>query len=164
MAGGEKAIAMKLNEALTNQVSWKSFKKRRTPRPTLLVVDDDVAVCALLRDVLTNWGYAVVSAANGQEGLQVLTAFVVDGIILDIHMPVMSGERMLDELRWLGYQIPVLMISGGSDEPMLRQLMTTGAQGFMTKPFSLPSLHDLCTRVFEHHGVGVVSGDHPQMA
>jgi FixJ family two-component response regulator len=67
---------------------------------------------------------------------------------------------MLDELRWLGYPTPVLMMSGGSDESTLRQLAKEGAQGFLTKPFSLLALQKLCARVFEFHGVGVSITDH----
>ena len=129
-------------------------------RPTLLVVDDDLAVAKVLHAAFTLWGYDVVLAANGQEGLAVLAVHGVVGIVLDIHMPVMGGQAMLDELRWLGYPTPVLMMSGGSDESALRQLAKEGAQGFLTKPFSLSTLQKLCVRVFESHAVGVSNHDH----
>ena len=134
----------------------------RSDQPTLLVVDDDRAVAGVLHEALTIWGYDVVLAANGQEGLAVLAAHHVDGIVLDIHMPVMGGRAMLDELRWLGYPTPVVMMSGGSDESTLRQLAKEDAQGFLNKPFSLQAVQKLCARVFEHHGVGVSSRDHSQ--
>jgi CheY-like chemotaxis protein len=127
--------------------------------PTILVVDDDAAVAGMLRDALTSWGYDVVLASNGREGLHALGKQHLDGILLDINMPVMGGETMLDELRWLGYQTPVVVISGG-DVPTLRRLVKEGAQAFAIKPFLLPSLKKLCERVFicpadgAHLGIG----------
>ena len=135
-----------------------------TLRPSILVVDDDPSVAQMLHDTLETWGYDVVVASNGREGLHVLAKQVVDGILLDAHMPVMDGPTMLDELRWLGFHTPVVVMSGGLDGPALRQLVKEGAQGFAIKPFSLPSLQKLCATVFERHGVGVPFGDHSHMA
>ena len=67
---------------------------------------------------------------------------------------------MLDEVRWLGYQMPVVVMSGDFDGPVPRKLVKEGAQGFAIKPFSLRPLQGLCTRVFEQHGMGVGSVDH----
>ena len=117
--------------------------------PTILIVDDDLAVAKLLKDALSIWGFKVVLASNGQEGLQVLASQNVDGILLDIHMPVMDGRTMLDEMRWSGYQMPVIVMSGGVDALTLNQLMEEGVQGFMSKPFALPSLRKLCMAVFD---------------
>lgn len=132
-------------------------------RPSILVVDDDPSVAQMLHDALETWGYDVFLAHNGREGLHVLTGQIVDGILLDIHMPVMDGPTMLDEMRWLGYQMPVVVMSGDLNGPALRQLVKEGAQGFMVKPFSLPSLRKLCAKVFENSGVAVSSGDHSQL-
>ena len=71
--------------------------------PTILIVDDDSSVRGMLSDALSMWGYDVVLASNGREGLHALGMRNIDGILLDINMPVMSGDTMLDELRWLGY-------------------------------------------------------------
>ena len=129
-------------------------------RPSILVVDDDLSVARMLRDALDTWGYDVFLAHNGREGLHVLAGQIVDGILLDIRMPVMDGPTMLDEIRWLGYQMPVVVMSGDLNGPALRQLVKEDAQGFAIKPFSLPSLEKLCATVFENHGVDVPSGDH----
>jgi CheY-like chemotaxis protein len=119
----------------------------RLPPPTILIVDDDLAVAGLIRDALISWGYNVVLASNGREGLYALAKQNVDGILLDLNMPVMGGQTMLDELRWLGYQTPVVVMS--DNVPTLRRLVKEGAQAFAIKPFSLPSLQKICTRVFD---------------
>ncbi len=127
--------------------------------PSILVVEDDLCVRQMLCAALGVWGYEVFLAENGQEGLQVVVSQQVDGILLDINMPVMSGQTMLDELRWLGYQTPVVVMSGGLDVSSLWQLLKEGAQGFAVKPFSLPALQKICIRVFGTGGGGDVYSD-----
>ena len=119
------------------------------PRPCILVVDDDPSVAGVLNTILEDWGYHVLIAHNGREGMDKVGKYVVDGILLDMHMPVMDGKTMLDELRWSGYQMPVLAMSGGLDLPGLRQLLKEGAQGFFLKPFTLQSLKQYCQQFFD---------------
>lgn len=128
-----------------------SLHTRKT-RPCILVVEDDPSVAELLNTVLEDWGYHVCVARNGREGLDMVVNHTVDGILLDMHMPVMNGRTMLDELRWLGYQMPVLAMSGGLDLPALRQLLREGAQGFFLKPFNLQSLKQSFRKIFEKEG------------
>ncbi len=118
-------------------------------RPCMLVVDDDPSVGSLLSQALKEWGYKVLVARNGWEGLAVASRQTVDGILLDMDMPIMDGRTMLDELRWLGHQMPVMMMSGASDERALRQLLQEGAQGFFVKPFHLKSLKEACRRILQ---------------
>jgi len=131
----------------------RSFAPEQTDgkdvRPCLLVVDDDHSVAGLLAEALGEWGYEVLVARNGRDGLDLVGCRRVDGILIDMQMPIMDGRTMLDELRWLGYQMPVLMMSGGSDERVLRQLLKEGAQGFFLKPFHLTSLKQACRTVFK---------------
>ena len=115
---------------------------------TNLVVDDDPSLVGLLSQALQEWGYDVCVASNGGEGLVVANRRLVDGILLDMHMPIMDGVTMLEELRRLGHQMPVIMMSGGSDERGLRQLLNEGAQGFFLKPFHLNALKEVCRQVF----------------
>ena len=141
--------AMTLTPHRNERRRFQEDSAATTLRPSILVVEDDASIARMLLAALGTWGYDVFLAKNGQEGLQVLTKQVVDGILLDINMPVMSGQTMLDELRWLGYQTPVIVMSGGLDVSSLRQLVKEGAQAFAIKPFSLPSLQKICTRVFD---------------
>ena len=132
--------------------------------PSILVVDDDPSVLGVLHEALDLWGFVVFLAKNGREGLKVLANQKVDGILLDMDMPVMDGLTMLDELRWLGYPIPVVIMSGGVKGPALRQLVKEGAQGFMSKPFSLSFLRNVCATIFENQGVDGRSADHSHVA
>jgi CheY-like chemotaxis protein len=132
--------------------------------PSILVVDDDPSVLEMLHDALDLWGFDVFLAKNGREGLHVLANQKVDGILVDMDMPVMDGLTMLDELRWLGYPTPVVIMSGDVKGLSKRQLLKEGAQGFMSKPFSLSFLRDVCATIFENQGVNGRSGDHSHVA
>lgn len=138
-------------QAITRKsIHSPSGKRRRTDRPaSILVVDDDASVLGMVGEALKEWGYEVRLAGNGREGLTAIGSNPPDGILLDLDMPVMNGRTMLDELRWLGYRMPVVMISGGGDYKDLRQFLKEGAQGFLLKPFPLSKLKQVCERFFK---------------
>ena len=116
--------------------------------PCVLVVDDDIAVSKMLGEALKEWGYEACLVNNGRDALKVVHSRQVDGILLDLDMPVMNGRTMLDELRWLGYEVPVVMMSGGSDHKELRRFLQEGAQGYLMKPFNLQALKQICQQIF----------------
>ena len=118
-------------------------------RKQILVVDDEQAITVFLQDALQVLGFEVVIAHNGRNGLQILERMKVDGVLLDMDMPIMDGRTMLDELRWRGYAMPVIVMSGGTDEPTLRACIQEGAQDFLMKPFDIRPLQKVCQRVFE---------------
>jgi CheY-like chemotaxis protein len=132
--------------------------------PSILVVDDDPSVLEMLHDALDLWGFDVFLAKNGREGLQVLANQKVDGILVDMDMPVMDGLTMLDELRWLGYPTPVVIMSGGVKVLNQKQVKNEGAQGFMSKPFSLSFLRSVCDTLFKNESVDGRSADHSHVA
>ena len=156
-----------LTKELTNPETQNSSKAHldiTKTRPCILVVEDDPSGAGLLENVLSNWGYHVCMARNGREGLDVVANHAIDGILLDMHMPVMDGRTMLDELRWLGYQMPVLVMSGGLDLPALRQLLNEGAQGFFLKPLNLKSLKQSCQQIFGMDESSTLSLHHLRLA
>ena len=132
--------------------------------PSILIVDDDPVVLEMLHDALDFWGFDVFLAKNGQEGLHVLANQKVDGILLDMDMPVMDGLTMLDELRWLGHPMPVVIMSGGMKGLDQKRLVKEGAQAFISKPFSLSFLRDVCATIFENQAVTVAADDGAHVA
>ena len=120
----------------------------RDAPPCILVVEDDRLVANMLEAAFRTWGYEVFVARDGQEGIDIVATQSVDGIVLDLHMPIMDGRTLLDELRWAGYHMPVWVMSGGSDLQVLRQLLNEGVEGFFIKPFSLQSLQQSFAQIF----------------
>ena len=156
--------AMSLTSKSDSRCRFQDDSAATTLLPSILVVDDDPSVLEMLHDALDLWGFDVFLAKNGREGLNVLARQKVNGILLDADMPVMDGLTMLDELRCLGFSIPVVMMSGDVKESALRQLVKEGAQGFVSKPVSLSCLREVCATIFEYQGVAGQAGDHFHVA
>lgn len=100
----------------------------------ILLVDDDVELTSLLKDILSLEGYHVVEANNGLEGLAAVTDDL-DLILLDIMMPKMNGMDMLRKLRETN-EIPVLMLTAKGEEIDRVIGLELGADDYLPKPFS----------------------------
>ena len=100
----------------------------------ILLVDDDVELTALLKDILSLEGYSVVEANNGIEGLAAISDDL-DLILLDIMMPKMNGMDMLRKLRETN-ETPVLMLTAKGEEIDRVIGLELGADDYLPKPFS----------------------------
>ncbi|GAM03266.1 MULTISPECIES: phosphate regulon transcriptional regulator PhoB [Novosphingobium] len=106
--------------------------------PSVLVVEDDVALCELLTWNLSAEGYDVRSTGDGEEALVMVREQAPDAIVLDWMIEQIPGIEVCRQLRKSQEtaQIPVIMVTArGEEEDMIRGLKT-GADDYMTKPFS----------------------------
>ena len=106
----------------------------------ILIVDDDVALLAQLRQIFLNQRYMVESAANGQEALDKAFDSVFDLIVLDIMMPGIDGLDVLRSLREGGIDSPVLMLTAKGDTADKIKGLDLGADDYLGKPFSADEL------------------------
>jgi two-component system phosphate regulon sensor histidine kinase PhoR len=104
---------------------------------TILVADDERAIREGCQRVLTAQGYHVLSAENGQVALETISQNLVDILLLDLKMPVMGGEEVLDIMRQEHPEIPVIIITGHGTVDTAVDCMKKGAYDFVTKPFQL---------------------------
>lgn len=114
----------------------------------ILVVDDDEDIRLTLTDQLLAMGYEVCHAANGREALDMLSLRTIDGMLVDVQMPVMDGWIMLEQLHQRHVHIPVVVMSAdhpGDTAPKAREY---GAQGYLPKPFNYSHVEATCYRVF----------------
>jgi DNA-binding response OmpR family regulator len=102
----------------------------------LLLVEDDAKLSAALRRGLEAEGYAVEVATNGDDGLWQATEGAFDLIVLDIMLPGRNGYRVCAELRVAGVWTPILMLTAKDGELDEAEALDTGADDFLTKPFS----------------------------
>ena len=79
---------------------------------TLLCVDDNQSSLKICKIILEDFGYKVLTASNGGEGLQVFASNAIDAVILDYHMPEMNGDLVAAEMKRTNPRIPILMLSG----------------------------------------------------
>jgi two-component system, OmpR family, KDP operon response regulator KdpE len=105
----------------------------------ILVVDDERQITRLLRASLQASGYEVVTAADGNEALERLSADKPDLIITDLSMPVMDGVELTKRVRQTT-EIPIVVLSVRDGEGMKVKALDEGADDYITKPFSMPEL------------------------
>ena len=109
---------------------------------TILVIDDDEIVNGMLVQLLTEAGYAVLSAANGRKGLALVETAAFDLIVTDIVMPDKEGLETIIAIKKLNKAIPVIAVSGGgknSAEEYLQYAQHLGADYTLKKPIDTGS-------------------------
>jgi two-component system, LuxR family, response regulator FixJ len=113
---------------------------------TVFVVDDDDAVRNSLRLLLKSAGLSTEVAASAPEFLSTYDAAQPGCLLLDVHMPGMTGLEMQHQLNVRGAAIPVIFITGHGDIPMAVEAMQHGAFDFLQKPFRDQELLDRVQR------------------
>lgn len=106
----------------------------------ILVVEDDKNTRKLLTTILTNHGYDVMSAVNGEDALEALEHNHVDLMVLDVMMPIMDGYELAKTLRDNGSQMPMLMLSAKKNATDIKQGFIVGIDDYLTKPFDFEEL------------------------
>lgn len=101
----------------------------------ILIADDDRDLLALIAFTLTQAGYLVVRAADGQTALRAFDAEAPDFVVLDINMPGASGFQVCEAIRTKS-RVPIMMLTVRGEEEDLVQALELGADDFLTKPFS----------------------------
>ena len=108
--------------------------------PQILVVEDNNDLAFGLRNNLEIEGYEVWVESNGKHGLDKARTAKPDLIILDLMLPGLDGFRFLRELRWGGFDIPVLILTARGEEADKVQGLKLGADDYVTKPFGVLEL------------------------
>lgn len=106
----------------------------------LLLIEDETPLRIAVRDALSDEGWRVMTAADGQEGFDKAIAEKPDLVVLDIMLPKLDGYALCRALRRLGHRMPVLMLTArGQVEDRVHGL-DCGADDYLVKPFSLAEL------------------------
>jgi two-component system response regulator QseB len=109
-------------------------------RVRLLLVEDDADLRAMLAELLTDNGYAVEVAADGQRGLHLGLTQTFDVLLLDRRLPVVEGIDLLAGLRSRGVTTPVLMLSAIAQAADRVEGLDAGAEDYLGKPFDIDEL------------------------
>ena len=129
------------------------FQKKK--RATVLLVDDEPAVIAPLKERLEENDYEVITAYNGQQGLLRALSRNPDIILLDTNMPFMDGIEMLERLREhpAGRHIAVVMVTGCKIIDNINQADKLNIEDYVTKPYNTHELIMKIEQILQQKGV-----------
>ena len=116
----------------------------------ILIIDDDILICQLLRRILEQLGHRVTDAQDGRKGLNAFQADPAELVITDLIMPGMEGIETIMEMKRRFPGTKIIAMSGGgvgSGSDYLQMARKFGAHQILNKPFSVPMLTDLVTTV-----------------
>ncbi len=117
--------------------------------PKILVIDDEKLLRWSLDQNLSKEGYNVITAEKGLEGLEVFSAEQPDVILLDIHLPDISGIQVLERIKKENKNTVVIMITAFGDVQTAVQTIKFGAYDFVEKPFNMDKLKILISKALE---------------
>jgi len=106
----------------------------------VLIVEDDQAMAVALRDGFTYEGYTVQVARDGADGLRMASEKELDLVILDVMLPKINGLDVCKQLRNDGKSTPIIMLTARGQEIDKVRGLKTGADDYVTKPFSFLEL------------------------
>ncbi len=104
------------------------------------IIEDDIAISQMYRLKFETEGYDVETANNGKVGLELVQEFSPDIILLDLMMPIMTGDEMLAELRkksW-GKKVPVIILTNMGEEEAPAALKRLGVHSYIVKAEMTP--------------------------
>ncbi len=132
----ESAVQAHLLEEEENQDgSWQG-------RGTVLVADDEEAVCAVAKLMLEKIGFDVLTAADGREALRIFETHkdAITCVLLDLTMPHLDGEEVFRKIRLIGPNVKVVISSGYNESDATQRFIGKGLAGFIQKPYTYASL------------------------
>lgn len=134
--------------------------RRQTRSMRCLVIDDAPVNLETIDRLLAIAGHSMIGARSGQEGIDKARQEKIDVILLDLHMPDLTGYDVLRELASIGITTPVYMLSADAGADAMRQTQALGAVGYLTKPINYVKLLALLETVAD----GVAGGPAPVAA
>jgi DNA-binding response OmpR family regulator len=117
----------------------------------VLIVDDEELMVRTMSMVLRSVGYRVDTASNGAEALDMLmgAGTSYDLVVSDIQMPAMTGDQLIEELRYRNIEVPVLVTTGFGTKDLVVELMRKGCTDYIDKPFTAGSFLERVNEVLD---------------
>ncbi len=130
-----------LEELRTATQTMGTTPQQEAGKPLVLVIEDNPEMNQFIRGTLAT-EYRIATAFNGQEGLEQAIALHPDLILSDVMMPQMSGDKLVHQLRTHSQldTTPVILLTAKADDELRVQLLRSGAQDYLMKPFSVEEL------------------------
>jgi two-component system chemotaxis response regulator CheY len=105
------------------------------PRPySILITDDDRDCRESLRDIVEPQGYRTVLATCGEEAVEIVQAQVIHAVLLDMHMPTLTGLDTLRLVRQINMLLPCILVTADATDGLIRQALNEHAYSVIPKP------------------------------
>ncbi len=143
------AVQHSLRKGGINEIKWLGCNLKPTVEKYLpldlhmraLVIEDERRLAEnIARGLRQSGGFAVDVALDGEEGLFRSQEYVYDVVVLDLMLPRLSGEELLDTLRARGSEIPVLVLTAKEGKANIIAALNAGADDYLAKPFDMGEL------------------------
>jgi len=108
--------------------------------PTILIIEDDIDLTTYLREFLTDQRYTVHLAHSGSKALKTLEKVIPDIVLLDLNLPDISGESLLERIKKYYSEIPIIILTAKDNPQDIVRNLNDGADDYLTKPFSSEEL------------------------
>jgi len=118
-------------------------------RGVVLVVDDDVRVRELLRDIIIERGYEAVTVENGERAIEEMERQRFDLMFLDLILPGLSGIEVLEKLKAKDDKVTVAIVTGYGDYPIAMEAMAMGPLLLIRKPFRVEDVVEVLNIVMK---------------
>jgi FixJ family two-component response regulator len=109
-------------------------------RPLIALVDDDPSVCKAFQRLIAAYKYEAITFSSGETFLLALSERRPNCVVLDLHMPGLSGIEVMSALADAGCDLPAIIITGRDDPSSKAQCLAAGAYAYFRKPFDSPDL------------------------
>lgn len=108
----------------------------------IMVVDDQPGIRMLLREVFKQTDYQIVTAANGEQALELLKKEDLRLVLLDMKIPKMNGLEIMHKIKDIKPEVKVIIMTAYGENAMVQEALQNGAVAHFTKPFDLHELID----------------------
>lgn len=166
--GGSIEVTTKIGEGscfdLLFQLPCRPTQNAAIPEPktsselhgkTVLVAEDSEVNQMVLSNILEQFGMEVLISSNGEEAWQITRQKRVDLLILDLQMPIMTGQEAIRAIRADGVNTPAIALTANSDKLEEQDCLASGFQQYVSKPFNTSSMQRLMADLMDDHTVNV---------
>ncbi|MCX5899544.1 MAG: response regulator [Proteobacteria bacterium] len=132
----------------------------KSKKITILVVDDEPVARDTIAELLVDVGYKVLTAPGGRNALEILEQQTgIDLIVSDLMMPQIDGIALTKEIRGMGLNIPIIVITGFATIELAVETMKAGAADFITRPFNNEQIKITIKKVLETKRLQKLAGE-----
>lgn len=130
----------------SDAVAKSAARRRRQMLPrgseSILIIDDEVSVCEIAKDMLSNLGYSVTYVHDGKAGVEFYRTrrASVDLVMMNVNMPLLGGRETFRQLRSMAPDLPILIVTGHGRAVVDESAWSSEISGYLQKPFQLEDL------------------------